>query len=202
VALKPSFVVYDDARTDIGHLEDVLRGRVEIHESCRATRKGRHRKQIDWHDYSALIILGSSLDLQSIYDTERKWLEDAFGLIPILAVCHGAQLLSQVCNENKQWSYLPEPHQGLHPIRLVNDDPIFEGFQADELVYQSHSCYFDPPANTTPLAMSCGDSRQEHCEAFRVNSVQHTYGIQFHPESTQGSGKHILESWAMKVFDE
>jgi GMP synthase (glutamine-hydrolysing) len=120
------------------------------------------------------------------YDREREWVRAAAKLqIPILGICHGAQLLAHLYGGR-----LTAPNgsdiidEGLGELALTNagrHDPVMQHIPPGGKVYQYHCESFILPLGSIDLASSA-NSAQPHSDAFRIGS--NIYGLQFHPELT------------------
>jgi GMP synthase (glutamine-hydrolysing) len=109
--------------------------------------------------------------------------------VPVLGICLGAQLLAKCLGAR----VYPMRHKeiGWYPVNFTEaglGDPLFEGLDADETVFQWHGDTFDLPAGAVHLAAS------ELCanQAFRAGA--NLYGLQFHPEVTP----EIIASWCLE----
>ncbi len=127
---------------------------------------------------------------------------------PVLGVCLGMQLLFEASEEGSTPSLglipgkvalLPEspgitvPHMGWNTLKVLKDNPLLRGFDADTRFYFVHS--FAGPVNEFTLA-SC-----EHGTAFAaVVQRGNFWGAQFHPERSGAAGAQLLKNFLeMKV---
>ena len=97
---------------------------------------------------------------------------------PLLGICLGGQLLSQVAGGSVA---SPSPHgeQGICRVDLTGEgtrDPLFAGIDSCFVTFQLHNDSFTTPPGALLLASSPACPAQ----AFRLGSC--AYGLQFHPE--------------------
>jgi GMP synthase (glutamine-hydrolyzing) (EC 6.3.5.2) len=110
---------------------------------------------------------------------------------PILGICYGHQLIA------KRLGGVVERGKGEYGktlVRVVERDPIFEGWGDEEVVWMSHEDYVKvPPPGFTVLAIS----ENGYIAAMRKEAI---YGVQFHPEvSHTVKGGLLLENFLRKV---
>jgi glutamine amidotransferase len=122
---------------------------------------------------------------------------------PVLGVCLGMQLLFESSEEGATPSLglipgkvalLPEspgitvPHMGWNTLKVLKDNPLLRGFDAETRFYFVHS--FAGPVNEFTLA-SC-----EHGAAFAaVVQRGNFWGAQFHPERSGAAGAQLLKNF-------
>jgi GMP synthase-like glutamine amidotransferase len=175
-------VVFEDCASDMGQIECVLK---QMHcEPTPCPRKGcpSYTPAFFPGNYAGLIILGSSDGVND--KKEMSWIEEALheDRTPVLAICHGAQLLAHVCNKKMNWKPLPSRHDGLCTVSMIGgwkEDSVFTVFDPGLPVPQSHGYYLTKPKGCISFVESI--EGRSHCEAFRVMNTR-SYGIQFHPE--------------------
>lgn len=144
-------------------------------------------------DYSALVVLGGPM---SVFDTQRYgWLKDEVRLlrrcmdenIPILGIGLGAQLLAAACGAEVMPGGGKEIGWGEIELRpSARNDRLFKGLPKRFTVFQWHGDTFELPWDSRHLAAS---ERFPH-QAFRAGD--RWYGLQFHPEVTEG----MPQAWA------
>jgi GMP synthase (glutamine-hydrolysing) len=109
----------------------------------------------------------------------------------ILGICYGHQLIARklggVVTRGKG-------EYGRTLMRLLERDPVFDGWNAEEIVWMSHGDYVkEPPPGFVVLAVS----ENGYIAAMRKG---HIYGVQFHPEvSHTVKGGLLLENFLRKV---
>jgi glutamine amidotransferase len=87
---------------------------------------------------------------------------------------------------------LKVPHMGWNELHVANaDSPIMREIAPGTAVYFVHSYHFVPNARECVVATT-------HHGADLVAAVQrdHVFGVQFHPEKSQGAGLAILKNFA------
>jgi len=128
--------------------------------------------------------------------------------IPVLGICYGMQLGSQILGGKVQPA--PSREFGRAKLKLVVKDPFTKGLPADTTVWMSHGDQvFQLPADFVALATtpSCPYAAVRH-------KSRPFYGVQFHPEVTHTPRGEVLfqnflynickcdRSWTMGNFIE
>jgi glutamine amidotransferase len=123
---------------------------------------------------------------------------------PLLGICLGMQLLFTRSYERGEYEGLgllrgevlqfPQtvkvPHMGWNQIEMVASSPLLQEVTENSFVYFVHS-YFVVPEDDVTLA------RTEYGDRFTSMVQQkNVYGIQFHPEKSQGTGLQLLKNFA------
>lgn len=159
-----------------------------------------------------------TFDAREFYPFED--LVNAFPDTPTLGICGSHQLLGfqfntgfrhleRVVDEPMRrlrpdepqvgWWVVPETvgyytEQGYFPIRVVKDDPLFDGLPNPCLLPESHACEIKRLPDAFDLLAST-----ENC---RVQAMKHRerplYGVQFHPEQWTDAfphGRTVLENF-------
>jgi glutamine amidotransferase len=128
---------------------------------------------------------------------------------PILGICLGMQLLSNIGTEpsptrglnliNGEVIQLPEesgiriPHIGWNGLNLVNKHPILEGVKLKADFYFVHSYYF---SNINEENIIASTQYGINFPSIVCSTLQNVIGIQFHPEKSQKQGLQILENFS------
>jgi glutamine amidotransferase len=130
---------------------------------------------------------------------------------PYLGICLGMQFLADASTEHGEhaglgWiagrvariepgaTGLKVPHMGWNGLQLVRPaSPLMGGVTEGTAVYFLHSYHF-APADT---ARDCVVATTDHGGTL-VAAVErdHIFGVQFHPEKSQGAGLAILKNFA------
>ena len=106
---------------------------------------------------------------------------------PLLGICLGGQLLSEVLGTPVATRSRGE--KGVCRVSLTAEgaaDPLFQGVPSEYITFQWHNDSFDLPAGCQLLASSAACSQQ----AIRHGAT--VYGVQFHPEVNPA----IVTSWS------
>lgn len=124
-----------------------------------------------------------------------------------LGICLGMQLLfeeSQEANKMKGLGILKGgvrkfkaakslkvPHMGWNQLRIANQPcPLFKNVPHNSYVYFCHS-YYPQPENKRAVAATCDYGGEFTCAIWQDN----IYGVQFHPEKSQGVGLKMLKNF-------
>ncbi len=113
--------------------------------------------------------------------------------IPVLGICYGHQLIASLLGgrvERGRGEY------GRTLVKLVERDPLFEGWGSEEEVWMSHADYVaEPPPGFRVLAVS----ENGYIAAMR-HEEKPIYGVQFHPEVRHTpKGDVLLRNYAYRV---
>jgi GMP synthase (glutamine-hydrolysing) len=117
------------------------------------------------------------------------------GVIPVLGICYGAQLMTHLENGKVQASKHRE--YGRANLEIVDaSDELMKGMDVHTQVWMSHGDTVTVlPENFTVIA----STRNIPVAAFRVDNEK-TWGIQFHPEVTHSlEGVVLLRNFALNV---
>lgn len=132
----------------------------------------------------------------------REWLEAGK---PLLGICLGLQLLSQGSQEAPGISGLaffpgscqklqaPKvPHIGWNEVKVLKDDPAFDGIPAKSHFYFVHSFALMEVSSSTLAITDYGIIFSSVVKSGRI------YGCQFHPEKSGQLGLKFLKNWVEK----
>ncbi len=143
--------------------------------------------------YDALIVLGGSMGVYDEYPgktEELSAIKANIGVVPILGICLGAQLLAHALGA-KVYPYVKDgahiKEVGYYDVHLTPEGmahPLFKNFEPVFPALQWHGDTFDMPEGAALLAT---DSLCPH-QAF---SYKNAYGVQFHVEATP----EIVSDW-------
>ncbi len=117
------------------------------------------------------------------------------GIIPVLGVCYGAQLLVQ----NSGGNVLPSKTReyGRANLVYINDkDPLFRNIKSGTQVWMSHGDTIDHIPENFVITASTFDVK---AGAFKIEEEE-TWGIQFHPEVYHTTdGVHLLKNFVVDI---
>lgn len=141
-------------------------------------------------DVKAIILSGGP---SSVYQEGAPDVSDKIFHLgkPILGICYGHQLIARKLGGVVMRG---KGEYGRTLMRLLERDPVFDGWNAEEIVWMSHGDYVkEPPPGFVVLAVS----ENGYIAAMRKG---HIYGVQFHPEvSHTAKGGLLLENFLRKV---
>lgn len=143
-------------------------------------------------------------------DLEAPILEAIDAGKPFLGVCVGLQLLFEIGEErgsheglgvlpgrvvhfhaNGADASLKVPHMGWNTLQITRDVPLLDGIEDEAYVYFVHSFHAAPEEPRDVLATTTY-GRDFPAMVHRNN----VFGVQFHPEKSQGVGLRILKNFA------
>lgn len=115
------------------------------------------------------------------------------GKKPILGICLGHQAIGEVFGAHL--TNLPDVFHGVQtPIRLLGNDPLFEGLEPVIPVGRYHSWVVDKQTLPDCLEVTAL-SEEGYIMALRHKTLP-IHGLQFHPESVlTPHGRAILSNW-------
>ncbi len=145
-------------------------------------------------DYKALILSGSPYSVRS-EDSLKINIDNIRGVLPILGICYGAQLLAHnsggVVKASKTREY---GRANLQSIDNTNN--LFSNIQNSSQVWMSHAdTIFKLPLSTKRIA----STKDVENAAFQFID-ENTFGIQFHPEVYHSTdGKTLLKNFLVDI---
>ncbi len=151
--------------------------------------------------------LGVCVGMQLLFDeSEEMGIHQGLGLLSgkvkrfpkQLSMVNGQWLMvneADDASENRQSSIvnLKIPHMGWNQLEPAWEHPLLRGVQPGDYAYFVHSYYCEPVEATAVLAWT--DYGFPFASVVAENNV---FGLQFHPEKSQGVGLRILENFASK----
>jgi GMP synthase (glutamine-hydrolysing) len=141
-------------------------------------------------EYGGVILSGVPVHYD--YDTidarlpYLQWIQEV--QVPILGIClghenigrlHGAEIIRDI-----------EAEDGLQPLQILNDDPLFRDIPVGAKVFASHRASISVPNSFSVLASTTTCQNQVMRHASRD-----IYGLQFHPELSE-TGIKMLGNFA------
>ncbi len=139
--------------------------------------------------------------LDSVKDTLLTAVENG---TPLIGICLGLQLFFPESEEGpgkglalfegknvRLRGEVKVPHMGWNTLRLVKQNPLFDGVADESYVYFVHSLY------PVPTDKDIVASETEYGETFTsAIASKNVFGTQFHPEKSGDIGLKILENFA------
>ncbi|WP_318568303.1 type 1 glutamine amidotransferase [Salinigranum marinum] len=146
--------------------------------------------------FDAAVISGSQT---SVYDDEswiaetEAWVREAVESgLPVLGVCWGHQLLAQALGGDVD--PMGSHELGYAAVDLIDDDPLFDGFDASFVAFETHS----DEVTRLPAAASVLAENDRALQAFRIRNA---WGVQFHPEYDLGTARWVTENKRGQLTD-
>ncbi|HHU72320.1 MAG TPA: glutamine-hydrolyzing GMP synthase [Clostridiales bacterium] len=132
----------------------------------------------------------------SVYDEDAPSCDkDIFNLgIPILGICYGSQLMTQVLGGKV--SKAPVREYGKTVISVNTSSKIFKNVSKSNTVWMSHTDYIERPADGFDIIAS-----SESCPVAAIeDSTRNLYGVQFHPEVVHSvEGTKMIKNFLYEV---
>lgn len=156
-----------------------------------------HSKIFKDDSVKGIILSGSPA---SVHDTDHPEivLTNYFNNYPILAICYGAQLISQKTKGEVIKSNTRE--YGRAHLEIKKDDIIFANTSSRQEVWMSHGDSIKSLSSDFEIVAS---TEMVPVAAFRSvtgNFDKPIYGLQFHPEVTHSAeGKKIIENFCLSI---
>ena len=166
---------------------------------------GDSAQQLNKADAIALPGVGSFsaaiTKLDSVKDTLLTAVKNG---TPLIGICLGLQLFFPESEEGlgkglslfegknvRLRGEVKVPHMGWNTLRLVKQNPLFDGVADESYVYFVHSLY------PVPTDKDIVASETEYGETFTsAIANKNVFGTQFHPEKSGDIGLKILENFA------
>ncbi len=165
-------------------------------------------QQLKKADAIALPGVGSfSAATTRLYTVKEALLDAVKNGTPLIGICLGMQLLFPVSEEGpgeglalfegkniRLKGEVKVPHMGWNTLRLVKQNPLFDGVADESYVYFVHSLY-PMPADKEIVA-----AETEYGATFAsAITSKDVFGTQFHPEKSGAIGLKILENFVKIV---
>jgi glutamine amidotransferase len=126
---------------------------------------------------------------------------------PLIGICLGLQLFFPESEEGpgmglplfegknvRLQGEVKVPHMGWNTLRMVKQNPLFDGVADGSYVYFVHSLY------PVPIDRNIVASETDYGETFTSAIVsKNVFGTQFHPEKSGSIGLKILDNFASMV---
>lgn len=128
---------------------------------------------------------------------------------PFLGICLGMQLLATTGKEYGDYPGLgwvkgvtdrlkPEndsykvPHMGWNNVQIKKQEGLFRDIEQDAVYYFVHSYSLQPDISGQDIVTSTCFHGQEIASSIEKGNI---FGVQFHPEKSQGAGLKLLENF-------
>lgn len=144
----------------------------------------------------------SELRKRNLFYFVDRWIKENK---PLLGICLGFQFLFQKSEETPTESGFAVfqgscqkikankvPHMGWNNVKIVEEDPLFDGLNSSDYFYFVHS-YAVFHANGGILGVT--DYGGSFVSAIKFGRI---YGVQFHPEKSGVTGLKLLQNWGTK----
>ena len=145
-------------------------------------------------DYKALILSGSPYSVRS-EDSLKINIDNIRGVLPVLGICYGAQLLAH--NSGGEVKASKTREYGRANLQSIdNTNNLFSNIQNSSQVWMSHAdTIFKLPPSTKRIA----STKDVENAAFQFID-ENTFGIQFHPEVYHSSdGMTLLKNFLVDI---
>ena len=145
-------------------------------------------------DYKALILSGSPYSVRS-EDSLKINIDNIRGVLPVLGICYGAQLLAH--NSGGEVKASKTREYGRANLQSIdNTNNLFSNIQNSSQVWMSHAdTIFKFPPSTKRIA----STKDVENAAFQFID-ENTFGIQFHPEVYHSSdGMTLLKNFLVDI---
>ena len=148
----------------------------------------------DLNSYKAVILGGSPFSVRS-EDALHPDLTKIRGVMPLLAICYGAQYLAHFSGGEVSQSNTRE--YGRANLNYIKDNEmLFKNIELNSQVWMSHS---DSIKNLPTDGIKLASTHDVKNAAYRIDG-EATYAIQFHPEVYHSTdGKQLLENFLVNI---
>jgi glutamine amidotransferase len=189
----------------MGNLQSVRKAFERIGQPARIVRTADELSSADKLVLPGVGAFGRAMDELTERCLRRPLLDAVYSGTPLLGICLGLQLLFERSEEHGSYEglgllrgdvrRLPDsvkvPHIGWNELEIARPGWLLDGIPDREFFYFVQS-YYVCPANP-----DCVSGTTEYGWSFAAAVEQDLiFGVQFHPEKSQGAGLQILESFA------
>lgn len=155
-------------------------------------------ERLDPSSYKAVVLSGSHKSVVSLDPLISEGVHKILyqSRTPVLGICYGHQLIARVlggavskdCGE-----------YGRTRIRVLEEDPLFKGWEMENVVWMSHGdCVDRLPDHAKILALS----ENGYIAAFKAEiNGRPIYGVQFHPEVSHTAKGLILFDNFLRIIE-
>ncbi|CAB3287273.1 Imidazole glycerol phosphate synthase subunit HisH [Methanocaldococcus lauensis] len=184
-----------------GNLRSIQKA-VELYDKAIITKDSEELLACDKVILPGVGNFGSAMkNLSKIKETLYKIFDDN---IPFLGICLGMQVLFEESEEKKGVNGLGVikgnvikfrnveklPHMGWNNVKIVKDNPLFEGIKDNSYFYFVHSYYVNPLNKEYIIGKT--EYGIEFPSAINKDNI---YATQFHPEKSGKVGLKIIENF-------
>ncbi len=169
-------------------LDDILENISRNDCQSEVVRMGGHLNEIDFSQYSGVVITGASILLAEDDGTHVKNFEFLKNIkIPVLGICFGHQVMGMVYGVEIESGEMIDK---METINIKKSDGLLEGVTGKSFFQKAHSEFITVPNEFDLLAMS--DSCSNEVMKYKTKDI---YGVQFHPEVSGEAGKIIFDNF-------
>ncbi len=184
-----------------GNLRSIQKA-VELYDRAIITKDSEELLACDKVILPGVGNFGSAMEnLSKIKETLYKIFDDK---VPFLGICLGMQVLFEESEEKKDVKGLGVikgnvikfrnveklPHMGWNNVKIVKDNPLFEGIEDNSYFYFVHSYYVNPLNKEYIIGKT--EYGIEFPSAINIDNI---YATQFHPEKSGKVGLKIIENF-------
>jgi glutamine amidotransferase len=140
---------------------------------------------------------------ENLQKVKSELLELILGGVPVLGICLGMQLLFERSDESSGTGLsilsgmvvrLPKavkiPHMGWNTLNIIKQADILEGICGGEYFYFAHSYHAIPTSRDVIAAET-----EYGIKFASIISQKNIFGVQFHPEKSNGPGEQIIKNF-------
>ncbi|NLR90315.1 glutamine amidotransferase-related protein [Flammeovirga agarivorans] len=179
-------LIIDCGSTKTIHIAEIL----EAENLPWVIRKLDELLPIHYQQAKKILISGAPILLSKVdnqpYLEKLSFLRDIN--VPVFGICFGHQMLGLLDGGKVSLTTEARAEETIH--QLIPEDPIFNGIDQNALFQEDHCESVSLPNGFIKLAESnsCDNECMKHKQ-------KPWYGVQFHPEVTEGVGHLIIKNW-------
>ena len=193
---------------EMGNVQSVLNAFSLLGQDIKVTRSREEIEKADALVLPGVGAFGDAMQKLTAFGLHRILNEEVLNKKkPFLGICLGMQLLAEEGQElglhtGLGWvkgktvkiapsdPFLKIPHMGWNTLEINNFEGLYKDMPGNPVCYFVHSYALEPEDKnlitaTTPYGQDIAASVQK----------DNIYGVQFHPEKSQGAGLKILENF-------
>ena len=171
-----NIVIINSAEPNIHEFAEPIRQILEKQQITATIIPYKNCLSTHFDRYDGIIISGSPQgdDIVEHHQPYFQWIKT--NKIPVLGICAGHHITGYLYGAEYLRSI--EPESGLHTIRILEDNPLFDGLPSTLQVEQMHNDSITLPRQFIHLAQSTTCFNQAMCHKSKP-----LYTLQFHPEN-------------------